>query len=134
MAERSRRDKKSKADKLAEYRLARAGGSRSWKVRLNLIVPMSRILTALQEEEADIYDEVTEDQYKSIVRGRLQQDDFVVDDGVGGYMDDGHDDWSGGGNKEPDSDVEDYEKRKKREDRPIALIDASDRRYSQKEG
>lgn len=42
-----------------------------------------------------MYDEVTEDQYKSIVKGRLQRDDFVVDDGVGGYMDNGMDDWTG---------------------------------------
>jgi len=27
------------------------------------------------------------------VKGRLQKDDFVVDDGVSGYMDNGMDDW-----------------------------------------
>lgn len=27
------------------------------------------------------------------MRGRLQKDDFVVDDGVGGYMDNGMDDF-----------------------------------------
>lgn len=52
------------------------------------------------EEDATIYDEVTEDQYKSIVRGRLAKDDFVVDDGVGGYMDNGMDDFE---EKEDDS-------------------------------
>jgi len=36
---------------------------------------------------------VSEDQYKDIVKGRLQQDDFVVDDGIGGYADNGMDDW-----------------------------------------
>jgi len=41
----------------------------------------------------EIYDEVTEDQYKSVVRGRLAKDDFVVDDGVGDYVDNGMDDW-----------------------------------------
>lgn len=40
-----------------------------------------------------LYDEVSEEQYKSIVRGRLAKDDFVVDDGVGGYMDNGMDDF-----------------------------------------
>ena len=44
----------------------------------------------------EIYDEVTEDQYKSIVKGRLQRDDFVVDDGAEGYVDNGMDDWVGG--------------------------------------
>jgi hypothetical protein len=46
-----------------------------------------------QGEDAEIYDEVTEDQYKSVVKGRLAKDDFVVDDGVGDYLDNGMDDW-----------------------------------------
>lgn len=45
------------------------------------------------EEDTDIYDEVTEEQYKSIVRGRLAKDDFVVDDGIYGYTDNGMDDF-----------------------------------------
>lgn len=45
------------------------------------------------EEDTDLYDEVTEEQYKAIVRGRLAKDDFVVDDGVGGYMDNGIDEF-----------------------------------------
>ncbi|KAG5643370.1 hypothetical protein DXG03_001018 [Asterophora parasitica] len=77
MSGRSRREN-SKADKLAEYRRAREGGKRSFK-----------------EEDTQIYDEVSEEQYKSIVKGRLQQDDFVEDDGVEGYMDNGMDDWTG---------------------------------------
>lgn len=56
-----------------------------------------------QEEDVELYDEVTEDQYRSIVRGRLQQDDFVVDDGVAGYTDNGMDDWTGGRDSEYDS-------------------------------
>lgn len=58
-----------------------------------------------QEEDDTIYDEVTEDQYKSIVRGRLQRDDFVVDDGAAGYVDNGMDDWTGG-NDEDESEIE----------------------------
>ncbi|KAJ7178608.1 DNA polymerase family B-domain-containing protein [Mycena crocata] len=98
MADRSRREKKSKLDKLAEYKRAREGGGRVRK-----------------EEDAEIYDEVTEDQYRSIVRGRLQQDDFVEDDGVGGYVDNGmEEDWGGAGEEEGDSDEEeDYKKKKK---------------------
>ncbi len=49
-----------------------------------------------QEEDAEIYDEVTEDQYKSVVQGRLAKDDFVIDDGVGDYLDNGMDDWGNG--------------------------------------
>jgi DNA polymerase alpha subunit A len=48
-------------------------------------------------------DEITEDQYKTIAKGSLQRDDFVVDDGVGGYMDNGMDDWTG----QDDADEED---------------------------
>ena len=58
-----------------------------------------------QEEEEDLYDEVDEDQYKSIVRGRLQKDDFIVDDGVEGYADNGMDDWGEQDLEESDEDV-----------------------------
>lgn len=60
-----------------------------------------------------IYDEVTEDQYKSIVRGRLQQDDFVVDDGVEGYMDNGMDDWAGARDEDEESEEEEAGRRNK---------------------
>lgn len=36
---------------------------------------------------------MSEEQYKAIVRGRLAKDDFIVDDGVGGYTDNGMDDF-----------------------------------------
>ncbi|KAH9072265.1 DNA polymerase alpha catalytic subunit [Lactarius deliciosus] len=79
MADRSRRDRQAKADKFAALKLARQGGRREWK-----------------EEDVEIYDEVTEDQYKSVVQGRLAKDDFVIDDGVGDYVDNGMDDWGNG--------------------------------------
>jgi DNA polymerase alpha subunit A len=41
----------------------------------------------------DLYDEVNEDEYKKVVRKRLDQDDFVVDDNGEGYADDGREDW-----------------------------------------
>ena len=59
-----------------------------------------------------MYDEVTEDQYKNIVRGRLQKDDFVVDDGVTGYMDNGMDDF-GEGDENAESDDDEADRRKK---------------------
>lgn len=62
----------------------------------------------------ELYDEVTEDQYKSIVKGRLQKDDFVVDDGVGGYMDNGMDDWTGGREDDEDDESEEELDRKKK--------------------
>lgn len=41
----------------------------------------------------DLYEEVDEDRYKTIVRDRLNEDDFVVDDNGEGYADDGREDW-----------------------------------------
>ncbi|KAI9025578.1 hypothetical protein DFJ74DRAFT_618536 [Hyaloraphidium curvatum] len=40
-----------------------------------------------------IYDEVTQDEFDSIQRRRLQEDDFVVDDDGKGYVDNGEDEW-----------------------------------------
>lgn len=45
------------------------------------------------EDANNLYDEVDEDGYKKIVRDRLNQDDFVVDDNGEGYADDGREDW-----------------------------------------
>ncbi|KZT09817.1 uncharacterized protein LAESUDRAFT_756049 [Laetiporus sulphureus 93-53] len=78
MSDRAMREKKARLEKLAEYKRAREGGGRTWK----------------EDEDVRIYDEVTEEQYKSIVRGRLAKDDFVEDDGAEGYMDNGLDDFS----------------------------------------
>lgn len=64
----------------------------------------------MKEQDVQLYDEVTEDQYKSIVKGRLQKTDFVVDDGAEGYMDNGMDDWEG----EAMSEDDDFEIRQKR--------------------
>jgi DNA polymerase alpha subunit A len=61
-----------------------------------------------------LYDEVTEEQYKSIVKGRLQQDDFVVDDGFGEYMDNGmEEDW-GGANEEEEEEQDSADERERR--------------------
>jgi DNA polymerase alpha subunit A len=40
-----------------------------------------------------LYDEVTEDQYKTIVGKRLARDDFIEDDDGSGYADNGMDVW-----------------------------------------
>ena len=46
MADRARRDRQTKSDKLAAYRLARQGGRREWKVRCSRIRVGSRHLHA----------------------------------------------------------------------------------------
>lgn len=45
------------------------------------------------QQEADIYEEVDEESYKKVVRDRLNQDDFVIDDNGQGYLDDGREEW-----------------------------------------
>ncbi|KAK6210146.1 DNA polymerase alpha catalytic [Colletotrichum tabaci] len=64
--------------KLAELRALRAAGKRA-----NYEV----------EEVDELYEEVDENQYKKIIRDRLDQDDFVVDDNGEGYADDGREEW-----------------------------------------
>lgn len=70
----------SRAAKLAELRALRASG----KTRLD---------TYKVEEAEQLYEEVDEEGYKKVVRSRLDQDDFIVDDNGEGYVDDGREDW-----------------------------------------
>ncbi|ORY24867.1 hypothetical protein BCR39DRAFT_312260 [Naematelia encephala] len=72
------------------------------------------------DEDDTLYDEVTDDQYRSIVGNRLDQDDFIIDDDGSGYVDNGQEDWDGGEDEaeesedEDDFDGEDEELRKAR--------------------
>lgn len=52
-----------------------------------------------------MYDEVSEEQYKSIVKTRLQKDNYFVDDAVDGYTDNGmiDQDWNGEDERHVDS-------------------------------
>ena len=72
----------SKAARLAELRALRASGK-------------TRLASYQVEEEEDLYDEVDEEGYKKVVRSRLDQDDFIVDDNGEGYADDGREEWMG---------------------------------------
>ena len=57
-------------------------------------------------QEEDLYEEVDEDGYKKVVRERLNQDDFVVDDNGEGYADDGREEWDRGPKYDTESDEE----------------------------
>ncbi|KAI1823080.1 hypothetical protein F4861DRAFT_352300 [Xylaria intraflava] len=70
----------SKRNRLAELRALRAAGKKAYD-------------TYEVAEEQALYEEVDENEYKKIVRDRLNQDDFVVDDNGEGYADDGREDW-----------------------------------------
>lgn len=70
----------SRAAKLAELKALRASGK-------------TRLSTYTVEEAEDIYDEHDETGYNKVVRARLDQDDFVIDDNGEGYADDGREEW-----------------------------------------
>ncbi|KAL2134192.1 hypothetical protein VTI74DRAFT_813 [Chaetomium olivicolor] len=70
----------SKRDRFAELRALRQSGKKKFD-------------TYEVAEVDDLYEEVDENQYKKIVRDRLNQDDFVVDDNGEGYADDGREEW-----------------------------------------
>lgn len=81
-------------DALVALKAARSGGSRT---------------DAMETEDADIYDEVSEQTYQSIVRGRMMEDDFIEDDDGSGYVDHGQDEWERGVSESDDTEnEEDY--------------------------
>jgi DNA polymerase alpha subunit A len=71
----------ARAKQLAELRALRASGKK-------------RLATYEVEDQGSIYDEVDEEGYKKVVRQRLDEDDFVVDDNGEGYADDGREVWN----------------------------------------
>ncbi|QRW17153.1 DNA polymerase II large subunit [Rhizoctonia solani] len=93
----SRRAAKPVKDRLADLRAAREAGGRSkqWK----------------STEDEELYDEVSEDDYKKIVKNRLDRDDFIVDDDGGGYVDNGMDAFEAEKDYESDDNEEDEEER-----------------------
>jgi DNA polymerase alpha subunit A len=80
-------------DKLAELKALKASGKKAFDAY------------EVQQDD-DLYEEVDENQYKKIVRDRLNQDDFVVDDNGEGYADDGREEWDRVHNYESDSEDE----------------------------
>lgn len=70
----------SRADTLAKLRALRQAGKTAFD--------------SYEVEEAEsIYETVDDEGYKKVIRSRLDQDDFVVDDNGAGYADDGREDW-----------------------------------------
>ena len=66
--------------KLAELKALRASGR-------------TRLSSFQVQEEENLYEEVDEEAYKRVVRTRLDEDDFVIDDNGEGYADDGREEW-----------------------------------------
>ncbi len=76
--------------KFAELRALRESGKK-------------RLDTYQVHQEDDLYEEVDEDGYKKVVRDRLNQDDFVIDDNGEGYADDGREEWDRGAGYDSES-------------------------------
>ncbi|KAK9331740.1 hypothetical protein V1520DRAFT_337077 [Lipomyces starkeyi] len=74
----------------------------------------SRLSTYKLEESEAIYDEVDEAGFKQVVRKRLMNEDFVVDDNGLGYADNGTYDWDHTGENEESETEDDGPKRKKK--------------------
>jgi DNA polymerase alpha subunit A len=70
----------ARAARLAQLRALRASGK-------------TGLSTYEVDEDHNIYEEVDDEEYKKIVRKRLDEDDFIVDDNGEGYADDGREDW-----------------------------------------
>ncbi|KAI5868156.1 hypothetical protein GGS23DRAFT_544302 [Durotheca rogersii] len=110
----------SKRNKYAELRALRISGKKAYD-------------SYEVEEKQDLYDEVDENQYKKLVRDRLNQDDFVVDDNGEGYADDGREEWDRVQAYDSDSEVDvplqgsRHKSDKKKRDEKKAKRDADDR-------
>jgi DNA polymerase alpha subunit A len=76
-------------------------------------------------EDQTIYDEVDEETYREHKRKQLMNDDFIVDDGGEGYVDNGVDEWDDATRPQYYSDEEDDDivskKRKRNDKRPKKL-------------
>lgn len=72
--------KPSKRSHFAELRALRQSGKKKFD-------------TYEVDDAENLYEEVDDNQYKNIVRNRLNEDDFVVDDNGEGYADDGREEW-----------------------------------------
>ncbi|KAI0115214.1 hypothetical protein F4814DRAFT_311729 [Daldinia grandis] len=114
----------NKRSKLAELKALRAAGKKAYD-------------SYEVQEDQDLYEEVDENQYKKIVRDRLNQDDFVVDDNGEGYADDGREEWDRVHTYESESEDETLlggkprKSDKKKRDEEKAKRDANDRDISE---
>lgn len=104
-------DRKARLAKLEELKRARSGeGSRSKEYK--------------EARSNKIYDEVDDEEYRTVVRARLDEDDFIEDDGCEGYIDNGEDDWDrrrrGSDEDEDDEDDSDGGVRKKKKGKKAA--------------
>ncbi|EGW31634.1 uncharacterized protein SPAPADRAFT_51626 [Spathaspora passalidarum NRRL Y-27907] len=103
----------AKLQKLKELREARKTGR--------------TITTYSDDDDHDgaIYDEVDEETYRQHKRDQLMNDDFVVDDGGEGYVDNGADEWDDASRPNYYSDEEDQGPTKKRKKQKVVKVSKS---------
>ncbi|KAG9255176.1 uncharacterized protein F5Z01DRAFT_36549 [Emericellopsis atlantica] len=112
--------------KLAELAALRKAGKKAFE-------------TYQVDDVDDVFDEVDEAGYKKLVRERLNEDDFVVDDNGEGYADDGREDWDREDQRyDSDSEAEDVHRKgrpskaaKRAREEEQAKRDANDRDISE---
>lgn len=81
----------------------------------------TRFSTYQVEEGTELYDELDDEGYKKLVRRRLDEDDFVVDDNGAGYVDDGREDWHNEGQPVYETESEDELRTRNRSCKPRNL-------------
>ncbi len=93
------------------------------ELRANRAAGRTRLATYQVQEEQKVYEELDEESYKKLVRDRLNQDDFVIDDNGDGYADDGREDWfhERNGQSETDSEGDLLPQTKKGESRCVVM-------------
>jgi hypothetical protein len=84
-----------KTFRLLSFNMSKASNARSKFAELRALRESGkkRLDSYQVHQEEDLYEEVDEDGYKKVVRERLNQDDFVIDDNGEGYADDGREEW-----------------------------------------
>lgn len=85
----------------------------------------TRASTYESKENEELYDNVSEEEYRKIVRQRLDEDDFVVDDNGAGYVDNGYDEWDQSHYSDEDDENEKGSSGRKRKSMFIALLHVS---------
>ncbi|KAJ1580306.1 hypothetical protein NDA11_003538 [Ustilago hordei] len=63
------------------------------KAKRDGLAPTNATSADLSDDDDAIYDQVSEDEYRSILRGRIMDNDFIEDDDGSGYVDHGQDEW-----------------------------------------
>ncbi|OBA20857.1 hypothetical protein METBIDRAFT_31525 [Metschnikowia bicuspidata var. bicuspidata NRRL YB-4993] len=102
--------------------LSRATKSDKFKRLLEARRTGTIVAHSSDEEDASIYDEVDEDEFRQRKREQLMNDDFIVDDNGEGYVDNGGDEWDESTRPNYYSDEEEPGTKKRKREKPQKKI------------